>query len=85
MVVITDVAPSEGWARGEIFAFTDPDCEAESGWLERIAADVRAVGVGILLGRRLAATEHGLLKLIMYRPPVFGTQGRLNQAVRALV
>ncbi|MBW3661039.1 MAG: glycosyltransferase [Gemmatimonadetes bacterium] len=52
-------------ASGEILAFTDPDCEAEREWLERIAAAIGEPGVGIVIGHRLAAAEDGLLDLVM--------------------
>lgn len=51
-------------ARGGILAFTDPDCEVEREWLERIAAAIGEPGVGIVIGHRLAATDGGLLDLV---------------------
>jgi glycosyltransferase involved in cell wall biosynthesis len=52
-------------ARGEILAFTDPDCRPERDWLERIAAAMRAPDVGVLLGRRVPPAGGGLLALVM--------------------
>jgi glycosyltransferase involved in cell wall biosynthesis len=52
-------------ARGEVFAFTDPDCVVERDWLERIASAVRSPGVGIVLGQRVAESDEGLLSLVM--------------------
>ena len=52
-------------ACGRILAFTDPDCEAEPDWLERIAATMRDDSLGVLLGHRLPATDGGVLSLVM--------------------
>lgn len=52
-------------AKGGILAFTDPDCHVERDWLERIAAALPVPEAGIVLGHRLAATDGGLLSLLM--------------------
>jgi glycosyltransferase involved in cell wall biosynthesis len=52
-------------ARGEIIAFTDPDCVVEKDWLERIMAVMEAETVGIILGHRVAPTNDAFLKLVM--------------------
>jgi glycosyltransferase involved in cell wall biosynthesis len=51
-------------ATGDIVAFTDSDCEVDRDWLERIAEAVRAPGVLVVLGQRVAATDRGLLNLV---------------------
>jgi glycosyltransferase involved in cell wall biosynthesis len=52
-------------ARGEILAFTDPDCQVEPDWVEHITSAMRDPGVGIVLGQRLPPTDHGPLKRVM--------------------
>jgi glycosyltransferase involved in cell wall biosynthesis len=51
-------------ARGDILAFTDPDCRVEPDWLGRIVAAMQSPEVGIVLGSRSPATASGLLKLV---------------------
>ncbi len=51
-------------ARGDILAFTDPDCRVDPDWLDRIVANMQETDVGIVLGGRTPATESGLLKLV---------------------
>ncbi len=52
-------------ARGAIFAFTDPDCEVDREWLERIVAAMEDPEVGIVLGRRVSPGAGRLLDLVL--------------------
>jgi glycosyltransferase involved in cell wall biosynthesis len=52
-------------ARGEILAFTDPDCQVERDWLERMSTTMSAPEIGIVLGHRLPLNDGGLVALVM--------------------
>jgi glycosyltransferase involved in cell wall biosynthesis len=51
-------------ARGELVAFTDPDCEAQSDWLEKIYRAMERTEVGIVLGDRRFAGDAGVLGML---------------------
>ena len=51
-------------ARGEIAAFTDPDCVPTSDWLERIAQAMAEPSTGIVMGDRRFANDSGVLGLL---------------------
>jgi glycosyltransferase involved in cell wall biosynthesis len=51
-------------ARGEIIAFTDPDCVPVPEWLTRIAEAMKDPRVGIVLGDREFATVSPVLSLL---------------------
>jgi glycosyltransferase involved in cell wall biosynthesis len=51
-------------ARGDVIAFTDPDCVPDRSWLGAIAAAMRDPGLELLCGRRLPARRTRLLTSI---------------------
>lgn len=51
-------------ARGQVLAFTDPDCQVDRDFLERILAALSAPEVGIVLGHRVPPTDGGLIGLV---------------------
>jgi glycosyltransferase involved in cell wall biosynthesis len=51
-------------AKGEIIAFTDPDCIPSSDWLERIATAMNHPDVGIVIGSHQLARNSFFLSLL---------------------
>lgn len=51
-------------AKGDILAFTDPDCAPCTDWLQHMTAAVRRPGVGIVLGRHRFASDSLLLSML---------------------
>ncbi len=51
-------------ARGDICAFTDPDCIAEPTWLRQMAAAMSNPRLGVVCGQRLAPTSSGSMQMI---------------------
>ncbi|MGD2147361.1 MAG: glycosyltransferase [Anaerolineae bacterium] len=51
-------------ARGDILAFTDPDCVPCANWLEQLTAAVRRPGVGIVMGRQQFASDSPILAML---------------------
>jgi glycosyltransferase involved in cell wall biosynthesis len=51
-------------ARGDIIAFTDPDCLVAAGWLHAIAQAFRDAGCLVALGLRRPAPDTGLNRLL---------------------
>ena len=51
-------------ARGRVVAFTDPDCEAQADWLEKIALAMERTDAGIVLGDRRFASDAGVLGML---------------------
>ena len=48
-------------ARGDIVAFTDPDCVPREDWLEQIARAMAEPGVAVVQGDRLFASDTGVV------------------------
>jgi glycosyltransferase involved in cell wall biosynthesis len=51
-------------ARGEIVAFTDPDCVPREDWLEEIGRAMSNPDVGLVLGDRQFASDSGILGVL---------------------
>ncbi len=51
-------------ARGELIAFTDPDCEVQSDWLEKIYGAMKRTEVGIVLGDRQFGGDADVLGML---------------------
>jgi glycosyltransferase involved in cell wall biosynthesis len=51
-------------ARGEIVAFTDPDCVPRDNWLEQIGRAMTEPQTKVVLGDRLFATDTGILGML---------------------
>ncbi len=51
-------------ARGDVLAFTDPDCVPVPGWLAAITEGFRDPAAKIILGCRRPATEFGIIALV---------------------
>lgn len=51
-------------ARGELIAFTDSDCFPDRGWLKAACRALEDPSVQVVLGQRLPASDHGLIRLI---------------------
>ena len=51
-------------ARGELIAFTDPDCVPEPSWIREIAAALDEAGIELVCGRRLPARRSPVLASI---------------------
>lgn len=52
------------FAKGEIVAFTDPDCLVEPNWLTEISAAFYDPGTRVLLGNRRPAKDYGAVALL---------------------
>jgi glycosyltransferase involved in cell wall biosynthesis len=51
-------------AQGEVVAFSDPDCEVQADWLEKIYRATERTEVGIVLGDRRFAGDTGVLGML---------------------
>jgi glycosyltransferase involved in cell wall biosynthesis len=51
-------------ARGEVVAFTDPDCEVQADWLENIDRAIELTEVGIVLGDRQFGGDADVLGML---------------------
>ena len=51
-------------ARGDVVAFTDPDCYPASGWLRAIAQTLSADEVQVVLGARLPPNDDSSMRLL---------------------
>jgi glycosyltransferase involved in cell wall biosynthesis len=51
-------------ARGEIIAFTDPDCVPREDWLEQIGTAMAGPASGVVLGDRRFARDSGVLGIL---------------------
>jgi len=51
-------------ARGEVIAFTDPDCIPRQDWLEKIAQVMADLAVGVVLGRRRVPEGSATISLL---------------------
>lgn len=52
-------------ARGDVIAFTDPDCEPDRDWLTTVAAAMTPGGADVILGRRRAGGGAWLLRAMV--------------------
>jgi glycosyltransferase involved in cell wall biosynthesis len=51
-------------ARGEVVAFTDPDCEVQADWVENIYYAIERTEVGIVLGERQFGGDADILGML---------------------